>query len=187
MPGIFSSDAEMLVGLNAEAPFRMSQAVSDGSARVGDDVGTVHGLKQEVIERKIRKAFGWGVGLRVNQFQFVATDDFQLRARLGTDANPVDAFRRSQGAVGFDGDAETAAVKRAHKVIIHLQQRFSSCEHAETIGFAAGPFLLDRVGECIGVAVSAALGAVRSDKVGVAEGTDRGATIRFPATPEIAA
>src|SRR5690606_39145516 len=97
-----SWNAYVFVGLQAQAPLRMLQAVLHGPFGVGQARGAVHGLQEEVLEIEVGERLGPRVQLRVDQLEFVAALDHYRRAALGADADPVDAGRRGQGAVGLD-------------------------------------------------------------------------------------
>ena len=68
----------------------------------------VHRLQKKMLEAQFFKALRFATLLRKHQFQFIAARKRKRRARLGADAHPVDARRRLQGAIGFNGDGALA-------------------------------------------------------------------------------
>ncbi len=61
------ADADVLVGLDAQAPLGMGQAVFDGGGGVFRLVGAVHGLEPEPFERQVFEPLRQGLGLRIDQ------------------------------------------------------------------------------------------------------------------------
>ena len=158
------------MGLQAQAPLRVLHAVLDGLFGVGQAGGAVHGLQEEVLEVQVFEARGQGVGLGVDQLEFVAAFDDDRRGAFGADADPVDAGRRLDGAVGFDGDGEAARVDDGEQGRVELQQGFAAGEDDVAVGGVGAPGGFDGVGEPFGGGEFAAAVAVGADEVGVAEG-----------------
>lgn len=71
------------MGLQAQAPLRVLHAVLDGLFGVGQAGGAVHGLQEEVVEVQVFEARGQGVGLGVDQLEFVAAFDDDGAVPLG--------------------------------------------------------------------------------------------------------
>ncbi len=46
------------MSLDAETPFGMRPTIFDGIACIGDDIGTIHRLEQEVREVKVFETLG---------------------------------------------------------------------------------------------------------------------------------
>ena len=95
----------------------MVQAIAGGSFGVADTVRIVHRLQEEVAEILTGIALGFGAGLRIDQLQFIAMLELLFGIRLGADADPVDARRRQQGAVGLDADLKSLIVQRCDKAL----------------------------------------------------------------------
>ena len=165
----------------------MIQAILDRTPRVCGSVCVIHRLQQEVVEGEVRELLRQRVVLRIDQLQFVALLDHQFARGLRADADPVDAGGRRDRAVGLDRDLEAAIVQRANEIVVHLQQWLAASQHTQAITRAADPFGRDGVGELIGAAVAATLGAVGSNEVGVAELADRVVAIALAPGPEVAA
>src|SRR5579872_2718513 len=164
----------------------MGQTISDGLARVENKVRAIHGLQQTIIEGKVHKALGRRIGLRIDQFQFVAAPDFEAGPSLGADADPINALRRRQRAIGLNGDAELAIMQRADERVIDLKQRLAAGEHAQPITFATDPLGFDRVSEFVRLVVSATSGAVDADEIRIAEAADGARPIGLAPGPKIA-
>ena len=60
------------MGLQAEPPLRMIQAIAHGAFGVGCALGAVHGLQKEVAKRECFEAFRQREGLGVDELEFVA-------------------------------------------------------------------------------------------------------------------
>src|SRR5438105_14884943 len=101
-------DAKCLMRLQAEPPLRMAQAILDRARRVLYHVRAVHWLQREPFEIEVGKGLRRRVGLRVDQLQLLAAADHEVRAGLRAGANPVQAVRGTEGAVGLDADGEAA-------------------------------------------------------------------------------
>jgi hypothetical protein len=183
---IFSSDSKVFVGLNAEAPLRVLQAVLDRASCIGHNVRSIHRLEQEFIEREMRKSLRRRVFLRIYQLEFIPFENHQLARGFRADANPVDSRRRRNRAVGFNCYLESAYVQGVSQFSIDLKQRLSAGQNAEAVTFAAGPFLFDRNCEIVGVLISATFSAIGTDEIGIAKCADSLASITFAAGPEIA-
>ncbi|KAG0930151.1 hypothetical protein G6F31_017114 [Rhizopus arrhizus] len=123
-----SWNAYVFVGLQTKPPLRVLHTVLDGLFGIGHASRSVHGLQEEMLEIQMREGFGQRIGLRVDQLQFVAAFDDDGRGALGADADPVDAGRRLDGAVGLDRHGEAAGMDGRQQRRVQLQQ-----------GFAAGP------------------------------------------------
>ena len=103
----------------------MAQAVVDRARGVFRDVGPVHRLQREALEGQAFEILWRRSCLWVHQLQFVTPAQHELRAGLGTDAKPVHAGGRIDGAVGFDADDKAARMERVDQWRIDLQKRFA--------------------------------------------------------------
>src|SRR5256885_13089227 len=80
------SDTEGLVGLQAEPPLRMLQAIIHRARGVGGHVGPVHGLQRKALEGEIFERLRRRVLLRIDQLPFVSVAHHEVGARLRADA-----------------------------------------------------------------------------------------------------
>jgi hypothetical protein len=87
------------VGLQAELPLRVLEAILDGPPRILHDIKPVHRLQQESLESEMRECLRWPVGLRIDQLQLVAFPDRQFAIRFRADADPVSQEFRKQRAL----------------------------------------------------------------------------------------
>ena len=72
------------------------------------------------------KQLGHQVGLRVNQLEFIALIEHHIGALFGAHAHPIDALRRPEGTVGFNGDGEILSFQRCDQRRIELQEWFTA-------------------------------------------------------------
>jgi len=177
------------VGLEAETPDRIVEAVSDGRLGVPIALGTIHRLQEEVAEIQIFECRWVDAILGENDFQFVATLKDQWHPSLRTHAEPINSRRRWLRAVRLDSDSEAHIMESVHKIVVHLEKGLSSCTDNERTGTAIplGPLLVDCCGEFFGAIEPTATRAVNSNEVRVTEATRRRSTITLQACPEIAA
>ena len=78
------------MGLQAQPPLRMRQAVLDRQPGVLLAVGAVHRLQQQVREVQVLEPLRRRAVLRIDQLQFVAAGQRSGRAGLRADADPVE-------------------------------------------------------------------------------------------------
>lgn len=118
-----SAQAEQLVGLQAETPLRVREAVIHRELRVLLQVGTIHGLQREMPKSEVLEPFRlrFPLRLRVYELELVPVEQLQRRCGLGAHANPVDSGRRIPGPVRLDGDLEAGRVKCLDQGSIELQ------------------------------------------------------------------
>ena len=90
----------------------------------------VHRLQEEVLEREPLETLRFHPRLGENELQFIALALQKPGAGLGTDADPVDAARRRQRAVGLDRDLEAGVMEGIDQVLVELQQRLTELERA---------------------------------------------------------
>ena len=69
------------MGLQAEPPLRVGEAVLERELGVAREVGPVHRLQEEVVEVAASNVSGWAPGLREDQLQFVAARRGSCRRR----------------------------------------------------------------------------------------------------------
>ena len=124
--------------LQAEAPLRMGLAVADCQFGVREAGRAVHGLQKEIAERESREFFRVGARLRKDQLQFVAGALNEFCIGLWADADPVQALRGGDGAVGFYGDFKIYGVQRIDQRRIELQQGFAACADDEGLSACVG-------------------------------------------------
>ncbi len=106
---------------------------------------------------------------------------------LRTDADPVNARRRGQGAIGLHGDAETPVLQGCDQGRIQLEQGLAAGADHQPVCSATGPCRRDRVGQRLRIRKAAAPWTVHANKVGVAEGADRLGPVGLAPGPEVAA
>ena len=106
--------------LEAEAPLRVVEAVLNGLLGMEFAMRTVHGLEEKVLKIELFEAFGFGARLWEYQFELMAGMDFQGGAGFWAHADPVDAGGWCYGAIGFDGNFETALVEGCDEGFIEL-------------------------------------------------------------------
>src|ERR1700738_1696472 len=131
--GYPSSDTQVLMGLGAELPLRMSEAIGDRAPGVLANLGAVHRLQREALELEAGEILRRQVGLRVDQFQFVALAYLPRLTRLGAAAAAVDLRRRLHRAVRLDRDLEALRMQRGDQLGIDLQQRLATGQHHEAM------------------------------------------------------
>ena len=115
-----SRDAEDLVRLQAQPPLWMREAVVAGAPVLASPAGPSIGCRKKCSKSSAGSAAGSSPVLREDQLQLVSRAAARIGPGLRADADPVDAGRRRQGAVGLDGDLEAPGVQR-------VDQRPSSC------------------------------------------------------------
>src|SRR5258706_1330793 len=102
-----SPDPDELVGLQTQSPLGMLQTIPGGGRGIGGAIRIVHRLQEEIAEILSRETLRRRTGLWIDQLPFIATHQFLFGLGPVTDAYPVNARRRKQGAVGFNTDLET--------------------------------------------------------------------------------
>src|SRR5471032_2974548 len=176
------------MGLQAQLPLRVAFARLDRQRGVEFGQRAVHRLDEEIVEVQALIGSQVLIGLRDHDLDFVALLDHQIGAHLRADADPVDAGRHRQRAVGFDGDLETDGVHRGDQFKIQLQQRFAAREDDVFAGrVSAWPQRVDSRRQRLGRGELAAALAVGADEVGVAELADGAGAVAFTAGPQVAA
>ena len=127
-------------------------------------------------------------GLRPHQLELLALALHPGRTGLGAHANPVNARRRRQAAIGFHGNLETLRVQRVNQVGVHLQQGLAAGQHHKAVGAVTrGPQGGNLRSQGLGAVKAAAQRAVSANKVGIAKLADGSAAVLFAARPQVAA
>src|SRR5262249_50591469 len=99
----------------------------------------VHRLQRKAREDKISKVFRARAVLRIDQLQFVARPDHELSSGLRADADPVEAIRWDDRAVGLDRDRKASRMQRLDQRRVQLQQRLAAGQYGEAVRLLTGP------------------------------------------------
>src|SRR5262249_59393665 len=114
--------------------------------------------------------------------QLVTAGEDEMRACLRAHADPVDAGRRHERAVGLDRDTEAVLVQRRDERAVELQQRLAAgADYEPARPRARRPFRRDRLRQLPGGAEFSAARAVRADEIRIAEAADRRRAVPLPA------
>lgn len=175
------------MGLDAQPPARMSQAIFNGRLRIGSLVGPVHGLQPELIEWQVFQVRRVYAGLRENQLKFLSLAHNPVSPRLGTGTKPIYTGRRAHCSVGFHRDFKAARMNSVNQGSIELKQRLAAGKDYEAMTLLTTPCRLDKVSQLIGGFVFAAQCSVCSYKVCIAKLALSGTAILFASRPEVAA
>ena len=126
-------------------------------------------------------------GLRPHQLQLLARALHPWRARFGADANPVNAPRRWQAAIGLDGNLKALRVQRVHQRGIDLQQGLTAREdHKAVRSVRHRPQGSNLRRQGLRVLEPAAQRAVGTHKVSIAKLADRCGPVLLAARPQVA-
>src|SRR3954454_21697170 len=98
--------------------------------------------------------------LRYDDLQLVPAGYHERRIGPWADADPVDARRRNDRAVGLDRDLEAAPVQRLDQRRIELQQRLTASADDKPVGLSGRPQGGNGIGQHLGISITAAIGAV---------------------------
>ena len=109
--------------LQADSPLRMTQHILQDLAGGPFRVSAVHRLEKKMPEIHFCILFRFESVLRINKLQLIAAHLRQFNTGLGTDTNPVNARRRCERAIGFQGDIKTFFMQIADQRVIKLQKR----------------------------------------------------------------
>src|SRR6202043_2906809 len=123
------ADSQGFVGLQAQLPLRMREAIGNRARGVVGDLRPVHRLERKTANRKPGETSRRGARLRIDQLEFVARADAKLRSGFRADANPIQPRRRRDRAVGFHRDPKSPRVQRGEQRVVRLQQRLAAGEH----------------------------------------------------------
>ncbi len=180
--------ANILVGLNAQSPPRVGQAVihrEDGICRL---IWPIHRLEPKVLEGQVLEPIWQGLCLRKDQLQLLPRNLKDRRTGLWADADPIDASGCRYRSVGFHGDFEPPGVERLNERRIKLHQWLATCaNHQLRIPLPAPPHRRDMVGHRFRCREFPTAATIGSDEVRVAEGAGRTSSIAFESAPQIAA
>ena len=134
--------------LQAEPPLRVRRQYSIARA-VFSARRAVHRLQEEVLKGEVGEALGRSIGLRIDQLQLVAAALSSSASALGlTQIQSMPAG--GDGAVGLDGDLETAAWSASISAVIELQQRLAAGAARRSGRHGAGPLRGNGFGELVG-------------------------------------
>lgn len=114
------------MSLQTEPPLRVRQTVLHSKLGVLFPCGPIHRLQEEVPEVEVGEAFRFRSLLRKDQLEFMSRTEYKLRPGFRADAHPIDATGRRLRAVRFNGDLEAELMQGRDKIIIELQQRFTT-------------------------------------------------------------
>jgi hypothetical protein len=125
--------------------------------------------------------------LRVDQLELITRLKLDFGSRLGAHADPVQALGRWLSSVGLHRDLEALGMEGADQLLVHLEQRLATGAYDEPgADVGSRPGCRDGSGQFLRGSEATSPGAVRPDKVGVAEVADRRFAVAFPPAPEIA-
>src|SRR5207244_2982436 len=156
-------------GLQAELPLRVGEAEADRPFGIAGAVRSVHRLYRKAMKVEPGKVERVEPLLRYDDLQLVPAGYHERRVGLWADADPVDARRRNDRAVGLDRDLETAPVQRLDQRRIKLQQRLAASADDKLIGLSGRPQGGNGIGQHLGISIAAALRAAGPDEIGIAE------------------
>ncbi len=124
-----SGNAQVFVGLQAQLPLRMGQAIADRLGCVVLPLRPVHGLEQQPRDPQPFIVFGWSTLLRKDQLQLVGPVEDDRRPRLRADTDPIQARWGRPGSVGLDGDGKAAVVESLDRGAVELKERLTAGAH----------------------------------------------------------
>src|SRR5689334_1538512 len=99
------------MGLQAEPPLWMLQAIVRGKLGVALALRAVHRLQKEMLKIQMLKALWLRAFLGIDKFEFLPVCQDQRRASLGTHTNPIDARWWLLCAVGFNSNLKALLVQ----------------------------------------------------------------------------
>jgi hypothetical protein len=128
-----SRDPEVLMGLKAETPAWVFEAVLNRQGSVGIPSGAVHRLQEEVLEIELLDLAGAKERLGKNELELVAAVQDEVRTCFGAYADPVDVARRFARTICFYRDLEITFVKGFDEFVIELEQGFTTRAYDEAV------------------------------------------------------
>ena len=177
------------MGLQAQLPLRVGQAVLHGETGILLALRPVHRLKQPAGEIEFLEQL-WGcLLLREDEFEFVAAGEFQWCARLWADANPIQPRGSILGAIGLDSYLEPSLMEGLDGGLVKLQEWFATGadnERARKPVVRTMPRGSHRRSQFLSGGKSSATWTVRAYEVGVAELADCASAVFLPASPQVA-
>jgi hypothetical protein len=185
--GFPSSYTDDFVRLNTQAPLRMRKAILHGQLRIALALKPIHRLKKEVLKVQVHESLGHGSRLREHQLQLATAFQNDLGIGLWADANPVQAFGRRLGAIGFHGYFEPECVQRVDQRLVELQQRFAT--GADNEWFSAltrWPMIGNSTRQIFRGLELSPTRPIRTHKLGIAELAYGSAAILLSTRPEVA-
>src|SRR6266851_1788427 len=177
------------MGLQAQLPLRMGQAVLHREPGVLLTLGPVHRLQAQAREVQALEQAGVSVFLREDELELITTDQFQRRTCLRADAYPVQPLRGVLGAVSLNRHLEPGRMQSPDRSLVKLQERLTAGAHHEPAGTRLrlpGPGSGDRAGQVRGGGEPAPTRPVSAGEIGVAELAYRTGAVFLPAGPQVA-
>ena len=179
--------AQHLVGLQAQAPLGMREAVAQCECRVLRRSVALHWLQRKVGEIEPRKSFGKRIGLGKDELELVTRGELEGGTCLRAHANPVDSGRGSLRAVCLHRHFEAGGVQRDDGVEVELQQGFTPrADYIRSPAPVTRPTAAHHLGQLRG-AVEAAAVRPHPHEIGIAKGAHGAVPIGFATAPQIAA
>ena len=174
------------MGLQAESPAWVIQAVLERQAGIALPLRTIHWLQEKFLKIELSEQLRLRTGLGKNKFEFPALPESEGRAGLGADTDPVDARWRKQCAIGLNSNLKPLGVQGLNKDGIKLEQGFTACTHDKrnTVrSRLSRPGGSDRPSQVAGGRETPAPGAVRPNEIGIAELTHSRRAVLFQSGP----
>src|SRR5215510_5521354 len=165
----------------------MASAILDTQCSVFRELRSMHRLQREAFKCKILEALRWRALLGKHKLQLVAGSNTKLSTGFWADTNPVEAWRRVNRSIGFDGDLKAACVQCTDQRGINLQQRLAPGQDHKPPFTSLAPDPLDDISQAVRGFETAAIRAVCPYELGIAELALRGLTVGLATGPEIAA
>ena len=123
--------------------------------------------------------------LRPDELQFVAMMLDHVRARLGADADPIDARMDRNSAVAFNGDLKPVRVQSVDNRIIDLLHGFAARDHNIARLRAVTPQSRN-FGSKVSRVITPAIFTIHADKISIAKLADGRTAVFFATRPQIA-
>ena len=165
----------------------MRLARVDRKARMFFFVRSVHWLQEKMAEIQRSQRVEVLRCLGYHDLDLVPFMYYQWGALLGADADPVNADRHWQRAIGFYRHFEALRMHRRSQCLIELQERLATSEDYIATCLVRWPLRGDRVCERLGTGIFRTQHAIRADEIRVAETADRGRPVLFATRPQVAA
>ncbi len=175
------------MSLKAEPPLRMCTTVLECPSRVVVEIGTIHRLEREDREPEVSDGFRREALLWVYQLQLVTASHTQIGSLLGADAQPVYSSWWYDRAVGFDRHLEATTMQLIDQTFVELQQRLTTGADDErnSVSPVSRPMGVDRPTKFARGVERTTPRSIHPYKVGIAERTNGGGPILFPAGPQV--
>src|ERR1039458_6862786 len=179
---------KQLVGLQAQPPARMIEAIRERQRCVQLAARPIHGLQEEMPEGQLLKPLRLRSRLRIDQLQFVSAALLEPGARLRADTNPIQSRRSSNGSVCLHSDLKVAGVESIDQLAVKLKKRFPAGANYKSIAGCGGcgPLVIDGRSQGLGSDEVSAATSIGIGKIGVAELADCRRAVLLASRPEIA-